>query len=101
MTNGINPHSNQGRAPVYHIRLQGHLDPRWTGWFEGLSVTLEDTGDTLLAGPVVDQAALHGLFRKVRDIGMPLISVACVEADQASTAEDERMQGASPPAQGE
>ncbi len=60
---------------VYQIRIQGQLDRKWTNWFEGLTITLEDNGDTLLTGPVVDQAALYGLLRKVRDLGMPLISV--------------------------
>ena len=60
---------------VYQIRLKGHLGPEWADWFGGLAVTLEDNGETLLTGPVVDQAALHGLLRKVRDLGMPLISV--------------------------
>jgi hypothetical protein len=60
---------------LYAIRFKGHLDDRWTAWFGGLTVTLENTGDTLLTGPVVDQAALHGLLRKVRNLGMPLISV--------------------------
>jgi hypothetical protein len=59
---------------VYQIRIKGHLGPQWADWFGGLAITLEDDGDTLLAGPVVDQAALHGLLRKVRDLGMPLIS---------------------------
>lgn len=59
----------------YEIRLKGHLDNRWADWFEGLTITLEDNGETLLSGPVVDQAALHGLLRKIRDLGMPLISV--------------------------
>ena len=59
---------------VYQIRIEGHLGPQWTNWFGGLSITLEDNGDTLLTGPVVYQAALHGLLRKVRDLGMPLIS---------------------------
>jgi hypothetical protein len=57
------------------IRIKGHLDRRWTGWFEGLTITPEDNGETLLTGPVVDQAALHGLLKKVRDLGMPLLSV--------------------------
>ena len=60
---------------LYEIRIKGHLDDRWAAWFEGLTITLEDNGDTLLAGPVIDQAALFGLLRKVRDLGMPLISV--------------------------
>ena len=58
---------------VYQIRVKGHLGRQWTDWFEGMTITLEE-GDTLLTGPVVDQAALHGLLRKVRDLGMPLIS---------------------------
>jgi hypothetical protein len=59
---------------VYQIRVKGHLGRQWTDWFEGMTITLEEGGDTLLTGPVVDQAALHGLLRKVRDLGMPLIS---------------------------
>ena len=64
---------------VYQIRLKGHLGAQWTNWFEGLTLTLEDNGETLLTGPVVDQAALHGLLKKVRDLGMLLISVNCTE----------------------
>ena len=59
---------------VYEIRVKGHLSPQWVGWFEGLTITLDD-GDTLLTGSVIDQAALHGLLKKVRDLGMPLLSV--------------------------
>ena len=59
----------------YEIRVRGHLDGRWTDWFGGLTLTLEANGDTLLTGLVVDQAALHGLLRKVRDLAMPLVSV--------------------------
>jgi len=69
----------------YKIRIQGHLDKRWAAWFEGLTITLEDNGDTLLTGPVIDQAALHGLLKKVRDLGMPLVSVSPVESGQADT----------------
>ena len=64
---------------VYQIRVEGHLGPRWTEWLGDMTITLEDNGDTLLSGPVVDQAALHGLLRKVRDLGMPLISAIRVE----------------------
>ena len=60
---------------IYEIRIKGHLDNLWAGWFEGLTISLEEDGDTLLTGPVADQAALHGLLKKVRDLGLPLISV--------------------------
>jgi hypothetical protein len=60
---------------VYQIRLESHLSSDWTDWFEGLTITLEENGETLLTGPVADQAALHGLLKKVRDLGMPLVSV--------------------------
>ena len=63
---------------VYQIRIKGHLDPRWTDWFDGLAVTLEEEGCTLLTGPVIDQAALHGILKKVRDLGMPFLSVNAV-----------------------
>ena len=64
-------------STVYEIRLRGHLRPEWAEWFEGLTITLEENGDTLLAGPVADQAALHGLLKRVRDLGMPLVMVVC------------------------
>jgi hypothetical protein len=69
----------------YEIRLKGHLDERWTAWFEGLTITLEDNGDTLLTGAVIDQAALYGLLKKVRDLGLPLISVIPVEPGPPTT----------------
>ena len=67
------------RPMVYQIRIEGHLGPKWTDWFGDVGITLEDNGETLLTGPVVDQAALHGLLRKVRDLGMPLISAIRVQ----------------------
>ena len=75
---------------LYEIRLKGHLDDRWADWFEGLTFTLKDNGDTLLTGPVVDQAALHGLLRNVRDLGVPLLSVKRVEPGQADASEVEQ-----------
>ena len=66
------------QSTIYQIRVKGHLGSQWTDWFGGLTVTLEDNGETLLTGPVVDQAALHGLIKKVRDLGMPLVSVVSV-----------------------
>jgi hypothetical protein len=67
----------------YQIRLKGHLDPRWTAWFDGLSLTHERDGTTLIHGAVVDQAALHGLLAKVRDLGLPLIAVIQVDPKHA------------------
>jgi len=69
-------------AGWYEIRLKGHLDTRWAAWFDGLSLTNESDGTTLIHGPVADQAALHGLLQKVRDVGLPLVSVTQVEPDQ-------------------
>ena len=70
---------------LYEIRLKGHLGSQWTDWFEGLTITLEDNGDTLLTGPVIDQAALHGLLKKVRDLGLPLVSVSPLEHGPSTT----------------
>lgn len=61
--------------PLYEIRIAGHLSPQWMDWFEGLTITLDEDGNTLLSGPVADQAALHGLLKKVRDLGLSLLSV--------------------------
>jgi hypothetical protein len=74
-------HHEPGR---YEIRLKGHLDARWADRFEDMSFTHESDGTTILSGPVVDQAALHGLLRKVRDLGLPLVSVVQVDPKQAS-----------------
>ncbi|MFZ5886600.1 MAG: DUF6326 family protein, partial [Chloroflexota bacterium] len=77
--------------PLYEIRIAGHLSAQWMDWFEGLTVTLEEDGNTLLSGPVADQAALHGLLKKVRDLGMPLVSVNQVQFDE--THQDHSKQG--------
>ncbi len=71
--------TDPSRPPVYQIRVKGRLGPRWADWFAGLTITPEANGDTLLTGPVVDQAALHGLLRRVRDLGLPLLSVVRLE----------------------
>ena len=83
MSNTLNPKTDPGQPMVYQIRIEGHLDLEWTDWFEDLTITSEDNGNTLLTGPVVDQAALYGLLRKVRDLGMPLLSVDLVKPDRA------------------
>jgi hypothetical protein len=70
-------------AGRYEIRIEGHLDTRWATWFDGLSLSLESDGTTILRGPIADQAALHGLLQRVRDIGMPLLSVIHVETDES------------------
>ena len=72
---------------IYQIRIKGHLGPQWAGWFEGLTVSLETDGETLLSGPVVDQAALYGLLRKLRDVGLPLISVTRANPAQADVSQ--------------
>ena len=79
MPNELDSKTDPGQPMVYQIRLKGHLGRQWADWFGGLTVTLEDNGDTLLTGPVTDQAALFGLLRKVRDLGMPLLSVVCLK----------------------
>jgi hypothetical protein len=76
---------------IYKIRIKGHLGQQWTDWFEGLTITLEENGDTLLTGPMVDDAALHGLLKKVRDLGMPLLSVNRVESGQADVVDIEQL----------
>jgi hypothetical protein len=78
MSNKPNPKYDADQSLVYQIRIKGHLGPKWAEWFEGLTITLEENGDTLLTGVVVDQVALHGILKKVRDLGVPLLSVNSV-----------------------
>jgi len=75
--------TNSDQPIVYQIQIAGHLRPQWAEWFEGLTITLEPDGTTLLTGPVVDQAALYGLLKKVRDLGLPLVAVNRVEPGKA------------------
>ena len=82
MSNKSDPETDANQPIVYQIRMKGHLGHQWIDWFGGLTITLEDDGETLLTGPVVDQAALHGLLKKVRDLGMPLISVMRLKSNQ-------------------
>ena len=87
MSNEINSEIDPGQPMVYQIRIKGHLGRQWTDWFGGLTITLESNGETLLTGSVVDQAALHGLLKKVRDLGMPLVSVNRVKPGQADASD--------------
>ncbi|MEM7132558.1 MAG: hypothetical protein AAF702_40015 [Chloroflexota bacterium] len=82
MSDPIDPQREQTPLIVYQIRVQGHLSLQWAEWFEEVTITLEETGDTLLTGSAVDQARLYSWLRKVRDLGMPLLSVIRVESEQ-------------------
>jgi hypothetical protein len=84
MSNELEPKLTPGQPVVYQIQLKGYLGSQWTDWFEGLTITLENNGVTLLTGAVVDQVALHGLLKKMRDPGMSLISVTGVEPDPST-----------------
>jgi hypothetical protein len=80
MPNESNPQIDASQPTIYQIRIEGHLSCQWTDWFGGMALALEENGETLLTGPVVDQAALYGLLKKVRDLGMPLVSVIRVKS---------------------
>ena len=82
MSNELEPKPTPSQPVDYQIRIEGHLGSQWTDWFDGLTITLEEDGDTLLAGSIVDQSALHGLLKKARDLGMTLISVNQVQFNE-------------------
>ena len=86
MSDSVETQTHPGPSAVYQIRLEGQLSFEWKDWFGDMSLALEENGDTLLTGPVTDQAALHGLLKKVRDLGIPLISVNRVRPNQADAA---------------
>ena len=83
MSNDPKQKTDPSQPTIYQIRIEGHLDDQWKDWFGGLTITLEENGDTLLTGPIIDQAALFGLLKKVRDLGMPLASVNRIESDKS------------------
>lgn len=85
MPNNLNPTHGPGQPMVYQIRIKGHLSPQWTGWFEGMAITPEDNGDTLVTGPVIDQAALHAVLKRVRDVNLPLLSIMEVRSKGEDT----------------
>jgi hypothetical protein len=87
MLNEGDPQTDTSHPIIYQIRIKGHVGPQWTDWFGGMTITLEDNGNTLLTGPVIDQAALYGLLRTVRDVGLPLISVIHVEPNLADVSD--------------
>ena len=91
MPSTFNSESDPGQPLVYQIRIKGHLGREWADWFEGLTLTALDNGETLLTGAVVDQATLHGVLRKVRDVGLPLLSVVCVKPGQADASDVNEM----------
>jgi hypothetical protein len=84
MTERQTPAPDRSEAGRYEIRLAGHLDARWTDWFDGMAVTCPKDGTTVIAGQVADQAALHGVLQRVRDLGLPLLSVERVDHDSDS-----------------
>lgn len=85
MTQRPTPPPDRPGAGRYEIRLTGHLDPHWTAWFDGLTVGRETDGTTVISGPIADQAALHGVLQRVRDLGLPLVSVVRVDGDRSTS----------------
>ncbi len=81
---------DRNEPELYEIRIKGHLDDKWADWFDGLTIARADNGETLLRGPVSDQAALYGLLRKVRNLGLPLLSVVRLAAEETAGEQTER-----------
>lgn len=83
MTNPDPPNSHPGHSSVYQIKVRGHLGCQWNEWFEPMTIREESNGDTTVTGPVLDQAALHGLLTKVRNLGLPLLSITLIDPDNS------------------
>ncbi|MFO7679796.1 MAG: hypothetical protein R6X34_07065 [Chloroflexota bacterium] len=82
MLNKLDSHTDPDRPAIYQIRIKGYLGCQWTDWFEGLTITADDNGNTILTGQIIDQPALYGLLKKMRDLGATLLSINRVETDQ-------------------
>jgi hypothetical protein len=82
MSHDLDPKTDWDESAVYQIGIKGHLGDQWADWFDGLTITLEDNGDTRLTGPVADQAALHGLLKKVRDLGLTLLAINIIPTEE-------------------
>ena len=93
MTDEQRPNSGANQRTIYQFRIKGHLGQQWMDWFEGLTISLEKDGNTLLSSPVVDQSALHGILKKIRDLGMPLLSVYSIDTCQEFETGSEDVKG--------
>jgi len=93
MPNEQNLGNDPGRPKIFQIRIKGHLGQQWAGWFDGLTIVLEEDGNTLISGPVIDQSALHGILKKIRDLGMPLLSINSVDPNQSTKADSDEVKG--------
>ena len=81
------PQPDTPQPAIYRIRIQGQLDSQWADWFDEMTITFEEDGTTLLIGSVVDQAALHGLLKKIRDLGLTLISICPGRSDNSNSSD--------------
>jgi hypothetical protein len=79
--------SNENTGEIYEISLKGHLNEKWDDWFDGLTITLKEDGNTVLSGSVIDDAALHGVLKKIRDLGLTLLSVNLLGSDRIDSKE--------------
>jgi hypothetical protein len=93
MPNELKIERDPQEPKVFEIRIHGHLRPQWQDWFEGLTITVEEDGNTLLSGPVVDQSALHGILKKIRNLNMPLLSVNSTDPDPAANCDIDHLTG--------
>lgn len=93
MSNEPESERDPDQPMTYQFRIKGHLNQQWMNWFEGLTIAWEEDGNTLLYGPVVDQPALHGILKKIRDLGIPLISVNFIDSNQEFEPDSDKSAG--------